>query len=106
MNTEEQLLNDDILVSISEVATSSGLSVQDISELTELGVFEPRAREPIWMFPAQCIDLARSAHRLQVDFDLSLRGVALALSYRQRIRELEEKLHRLECELPGRAAHD
>lgn len=104
MTPQELLLSEFTLVSVSEIAASSGLSPREIEELVELGVFEPRAHEAAHaLFSARCIELARAARRLQLDFELPLAGVALALTYRERIRELEERLHRIECELPGRA---
>lgn len=103
MTSPELLLNEFALVSFSEIVTASGFSADELNELIDLGIFEPRGREGVErVFPARAIELARIARRLQVDFDLSPAGIALVLTYRERIRELEERLHRLECELPGR----
>jgi chaperone modulatory protein CbpM len=102
MTPRELLLNEFAMVSFSEIVTASGLSIDELNELIELGMFEPsgaQGAEPI--FPARAIELARVARRLQIDFELPLAGVALALAYRERIRELEERLHRLECQVPG-----
>lgn len=41
----------------------------------------------------------RGAARLKRDFDLNPAGLALALTYLERIRELEARLRRLECRL-------
>ena len=69
--------------------------------VVHLGVLEPCSAEASGdLFSARCIELARMARRLQVDFELPLSGVALALAYRERVRQLEERVHRLECELP------
>lgn len=77
------------------------MSRDEIQELVELGVFAPRsAASAEWEFSARCIELARLARRLRAEFELPLSGVALVLSYRERIRDLEERLRRLECEVP------
>jgi hypothetical protein len=103
MTPQELLLNEFTLVSVTDIAASSGLSPTEIEELVDLGVFEPRAHDATRsLFSARCIELARAARRLQLDFELPLAGVALALTYRERIRELEERLHRIEAQLPGR----
>lgn len=97
MASEDLLLNEFTLVSLTEVVSSSGLSAHEIEELVELGVLEPRPRrgaEPA--FAAHSIELARVARRLQLDFELPLEGVALVLAYRERMRELEARLRVLE----------
>ena len=103
MTPRELLLNEFAMVSFSEIVTASGLSADELNELIELGMFEPSgAQGAERIFPARAIELARAARRLQTDFELPLAGVALALAYRERIRELEQRLHRLECQFPGR----
>lgn len=98
----QHLLNEITLVPLWEIAASSGLSVQEAQELVELGVFEPCAQEGAErLFSARSIEIARVARRLQIHFELPLAGVALALAYRERVRELEQRLRFLECHLPG-----
>jgi len=94
------VLNEVTLVTLTELAESSGLSTVEIRELVELGAFEPRAEGPEWLFTARSIELARTARRLRADFELSTPGLALVLAYVERIRELERRLHELECQLP------
>ena len=48
---------------------------------------------------ARHIVLGRRASRLKVDFDLNLSGLALALTYLERIEEMEAELERLRCQL-------
>lgn len=99
-----ELLNEFAFVSLSEIAASSGFSAREIEELVELGVFEAYARTGAErVYSARAIELARTARRLQRDFELSLAGAALALALRERIRELEERLRLLECQLPRHA---
>jgi chaperone modulatory protein CbpM len=92
MTTRELLLDEFAVVSFVEVVTASGLSAADFDEL----ILEGGER----FFPASTIDLARAARQLRIDFELPLTGVALVLAYRDRIRELEERLRQLECQLP------
>ena len=106
MAPRELLLNEYTVVSFAEVVAASGFSVDELNELIELGMFEPCGRQGAeQMFSARVIELARAARRLQIDFELPLASVALVLAYRERIRELEERVRQLECQLPGRA-HD
>lgn len=95
------VLDEVTFISLSELAESSGLTAVEIRELVELGAFEPRTEGPEWLFPATTIELARTARRLRADFELSPPGLALVLAYVERIRELERRLHELECQLPG-----
>lgn len=94
------LLNEVTLVTLTELAESSGLTTVEIRELVELGAFEPRTEGAEWLFTARSIELARAAHRLRAAFDLSAPGIALVLAYVERIRELEQRLRELECQLP------
>lgn len=94
------LLHREVRISLTELASGSGLSVQEIRELVELGALAPAAQEPgEWLFSAECLVQARSAARLKRDFDLNVSGLALALTYLERIRELEARLRQLECRL-------
>lgn len=85
-------------VSREELAQASGLMSEEIEALIDFGVFEPVTHAQLNpSFPAFCLVLARRAHRLRVDFDLNPSGLALALTYLQRIEELEARLRELEC---------
>lgn len=98
MAGDDRLLNELMLVSLTEVVASSGLSAHEVEELIELGVLEPcagRGAEPA--FEVHSIELARLARRLQLDFELPLAGVALVLAYRSRVHELEARLRVLEA---------
>ncbi len=89
-------------ITLTELSRVSGLSVIEIRELVELGAFEVvEAQTGEWVFASRCVYLARAAYRLKSDLDLNLSGTALALTYLERIRELEERLRELECQLPG-----
>jgi chaperone modulatory protein CbpM len=96
------LLSDQLEIALEDLARASGLSPDEIVELVEFGVFEPRGPAPgQWRFSAQHIVVARRARRLRADFDLNLPGVMLALTYLERIEALERELHHLRCQLLG-----
>lgn len=98
----EFLLQHDYCLTPQQLAQASGLSVDELRELTELGALAARAGESGWLFASDCLAQARVARRLREDFELSLAGVALVLAYRDRIADLEQRLRTLVCELPGR----
>ena len=90
-------------VSLTEVVTASGFEPGEIRELVEIGVFEARpgsAGEP--SFDAAVLLLARRAARLRRDFELDLPGLALVMSFLERIEDLQARLRELECRLPRR----
>ena len=99
-STPLYFLDDDTLVALDELTQASGLAAQQIAELVEFGVFEPQRQANDWVFSARCIMKARQAARLQRDFELDSAGLALALTYLDRIESLENQLRRLECLLP------
>lgn len=102
MTTRELLLSDFAVISFTEICTASGLSAEEFEELIELGTCEPCRQEGgERFFPASTIELARAARQLRIGFELPVAAVALVLAYRDRIRELEERLRELECRLPA-----
>lgn len=89
-------------ISLLELAKASGLHPEEIETLIDFGVLEPsQANIDGPDFPLLCLVLARRAYRLRVDFELNPPGVALALTYLQRIEDLEARLHELECAKVG-----
>ena len=98
---EQALLTEQLEVALDELAQASGLLPQEIVELVEYGVFQPvggsaeAASMSTWRFSARTITLGRRARRLKADFDLNLSGLALALTYLERIEELEAENKRL-----------
>ena len=97
------LLSEHLEVALDELSRASGLTVEEIVELVEYGVFEPSGGEQRsgWRFSARTITVGRRASRLKSDFDLNASGLALALTYVERIEALEAEIRRLRCELLG-----
>jgi chaperone modulatory protein CbpM len=106
MSDSAESLNDYAQVSFTELVAVTGYSIAELHELIALGALEPAAERGAgeWWFSAGCIERMRRARHLQRDFELSLAGVALLLAYRERIEELEHRVHALECLLPSRHA--
>jgi chaperone modulatory protein CbpM len=98
------LLDDARRISLAELVAASGYSAAELCELVTLGALAAEGLEPEWQFSAQCIEIARTARRLQIDFEIGLPAVALVLAYHERVRELELQLQALACRLPGSAA--
>ena len=97
-------LTEQVDVALEELVQASGLAVEEIVELVEQGVFVPVSTPtPVtvsaWRFSSSTIALGRRASRLKADLDLNLSGLALALTFVERIEELEEELNRLRCGL-------
>jgi chaperone modulatory protein CbpM len=94
------LLGEHLEVALDELASSTGLSAEDIVELVEYGVFRPSGGAPLeWRFSARCIMLGRRASRLRTDFELDLPGLSLVSALLERIDELEDEVVRLRAQL-------
>lgn len=97
---EGLLLDETSCITFVELQRASGMSETEIGELVEIGVFEQGTHDKVgWVFSSRCISQARTAQRLRNDFELNTQGIALALTYLERIRELENRLRELECHL-------
>lgn len=90
------------LLTVVELADQSGLSVAEVTELVECGVFAPAADfTEAQRYPAQCVVIARTAARLRTDFELPPSGLGLAVRLVERIRELEAQVQDLRARMPG-----
>jgi chaperone modulatory protein CbpM len=92
--------DDESPVALEELLAASGLGHQEVSELIQFGVFRLAGSAPVWTFHARTVILARRAARLRDDFGLNVSGMALALTYLERIEALEGRLRELESQLP------
>ena len=89
------------LIVFAEFESASGLTRTEIVELVDYGVFAPAGGTvDEWAFPESALALARIAARLRADFELAPASLALLLSYRERMLELEQRVRELECRLP------
>jgi len=92
--------DDDSPVALEDLLATSGLAHEEVSELIQFGVFQLTGTGTAWFFHARTLTLARRAARLRDDFGLNVPGMALALTYLERIEALEARLRELECQLP------
>ena len=78
---------------IEHLAEVSGLAIEEIEDLIDIGVISPvdPGAQPI-CFQLQYVLTVKTARRLRDDFQLDRHGVALALTLLRRIDELEAEL--------------
>jgi len=93
-------MDSEALIAIDELITASGLAHDEVHVLLEFGVIQPAVSHPTLSFHGHTLLLARRAARLRDDFGLNAAGMALALTYLERIEALEHKLQELEASLP------
>jgi hypothetical protein len=88
-------------MTLVELSDLSGLSVSELTELVEFGAFEhDDSPDETRRFSGECLVTARTAARLRTDFDLQPSGLALAVKFLGRIRELEAQLRDLQARSP------
>ena len=87
-------------VALEELLAASGLCQEEVIELVQFGVFRCAQHAPVWTFHIHTVSLACRAARLRDDFGLNVPGMALALTYLERIEALEGRLLELESQLP------
>jgi chaperone modulatory protein CbpM len=93
-------LNKQHIYSAQKVAEVTGLSIQQVDELIEIGVIAPvdaNAR-PMYFRPRYIV-VASMARRLRDDFELDRHDVTLAMSLIKRIEELEMELNAVRARL-------
>jgi chaperone modulatory protein CbpM len=101
--TEAAWLDEAGPLSLAELAELSGLTRAELEFLVECEALMPlRSDDAGVTFSAECLAVARRAHRLRSDFDLDAGGLALALRLLERVRELEEELCALQAQFPRR----
>jgi chaperone modulatory protein CbpM len=90
-------------VTLEELAALSGLPGSMLVELVDCGALVPaKPEDPQLTFSAHCVVTLRTAGRLRNDFDLDANALALALSFLERIRDLEAELHAARAQIPRR----
>jgi chaperone modulatory protein CbpM len=104
MNSEQDtrigiLLDESVEFSLSEICRSCHVHAEVIVQLVEVGVLEPRGREPgQWRFPGYALRRVERALNLQRDLEINLAGVALVLDLLDEIDQLRSRLRMLEGE--------
>jgi chaperone modulatory protein CbpM len=100
---ETAWMNEHTELTLAELAALSGLPEPMLLELVECGALAPaNPGEVQWTFSARCVVTMRTAGRLRDDFELDANALALALSFLERIHELESQLHAVRAQIPRR----
>jgi len=86
-------------LSLGELMRVSGLEREEIVALVDFGILAPEGAEDAWLFSMESILVARTGERLKQGFELSPAGLALVLTYLQRVEALEARLQALGCQL-------
>jgi hypothetical protein len=87
-------------VSIVELAQCAAATEAEVRELVEYGALSPSGGEAMqWTFSAGCVARVRVAMRLRRDLELGTPEAALALSFLERIEELESRVRELNAQL-------
>ena len=88
-------------VTLAELASLSGLPDEMLVELVECGALSPLDLGAAhWNFSARCVVTMQKAGRLRSDFELDANALAVALSFLERIRELEDQLRAAQAQMP------
>ena len=95
------LLDEHAELTLNDLCRACSSSAEWIIELVEEGALEPIGVKSVsyqqtqWRFPANSLQRARRAMRLQRDLGINLAGVALALDLLDEIDALESRLRGL-----------
>jgi chaperone modulatory protein CbpM len=92
--------DEELALSLADLAELSGLGAPLIQELSEAGLLEVTGSTlGGGTYTARSLTVARRARRLRIDFALDEAGTVLALTLFERIETLEARLRELECRL-------
>jgi chaperone modulatory protein CbpM len=99
---EVHLIGDSDWIGVEALCGLCDLTLEAMTELTELGVAAPRGyAPPEWQFPATALPRLRTAGRLMRDLGLNASGAALAVELLETQQRLERRLRELERHLYG-----
>lgn len=92
-----ELLEDEREMTLAEICRACGVPADEVIELVELGLVEPRGVETgRWYFQAISVRRVRRAVRLQRDLGVNRAGAALALELLEEVEALRRRLRELE----------
>jgi chaperone modulatory protein CbpM len=91
------VLEEELELSLAELCRSCGLSADEVLELVEEGIAEPRGRGTRQLrFAGTSVRRVRCAVQLRRDLGVNWAGAALALDLLEEIELLRARLERLE----------
>jgi len=89
------VLGEDVELTLVELCRTCQLPAEQVYELVDEGIIEPRGREPArWRFRWTSVHRVRCALRLQRDLGVNLAGAALALDLLEELDSLRARLRR------------
>lgn len=89
-----------VVFTLRELCRSSGVDVELVVQMVEVGLLEPAGRErEDWRFPSQSLARVQSTLRLRRDLDVNLSGAALALELLDELQRLRERVRVLERQI-------
>ena len=92
-----EVLEEDVELTLAELCRACHLSAEQVLELVEQGLIEPRGREPArWHFHGISVRRVRCAQRLEQDLGVNVAGAALALELLEELEQLRIRLRRYE----------
>lgn len=93
------ILEEQTQLTLDDICRACAIDAERIIELVDVGVLEPRGREPAhWLFGGASLPRARTALRLQHDLDIDLAGAALVLELLDEIASLRTRLRAMGAE--------
>jgi chaperone modulatory protein CbpM len=91
------LLEEDVELSLAQICRACRLSAEQIVELVDQGVIEPRGREPVsWRFQGISLRRVHFTQHMQRDLGVNAPGAALALDLLDELEQLRSRLRRFE----------
>jgi chaperone modulatory protein CbpM len=101
-DSEVLWLDEQRVVTLTELLEVSGLSENELLDLVQTGAIPAREAPGGGLaFSARVVTMARTACRLRDDFELDTPGLGVALRLLERVRDLEGEIARLRAQLPG-----
>ena len=101
IKTEVLWLDEQRVVTFTELVELSGLTVVELEELVHGGAIPARSgRGETREFSARMVTVARTASRLRDELELDVAGLGVVLRLLERVRELEAEIGRLRALLP------
>lgn len=84
-------------LTLSDLCSMCSVTTERVVQLVDEGVVEPEGRSPSeWRFSGFCVRRVVVAERLSRDLRLNAAGAALVLDLLDEVKELRERLARLE----------
>ncbi|WP_084649252.1 chaperone modulator CbpM [Saccharospirillum impatiens] len=100
---EQQLVEEDVWLSLNDLCERCGLQQTLVIELVELGLVMPQTvTAERWQFQVAAVPTLHQAVRLRRELDLDWQGVAVAMDLLEQIQALRQQVRSLERQLGAR----